>query len=377
MSKPQKVLIVDDSKENLLIFSHIIKEIGVSVIETVSPQDALALIKRHHFFLFVLDVEMPDINGFELAKQIREEKKHSTTPIIFVSAVHTDCINMFEGYQLGAVDYLIKPVHPFILQSKVKTFLELFKAKLNAEQQAKKIEKTNKKLVDLNKRMQEFVAVVAHDLRSPLGSIYSFCDFLKEEDIEEEERSSMVNYVSDIARNSIYLVDELLDIVSISTGNIPLKKSNFKVNDLIEEVIQEVHYKLEPKNIHIDFTATQKHPSIFADSKRIRQVLNNLLINAIKFSHKNSHIKILVVLKQSSVCISVEDSGIGIPKSMIKDLFEKSKSCSRLGTDGEKGTGFGLPLSNEIIEKHDSELSVKSKEGAGSTFSFCLPLSES
>ena len=367
MNKP-KLLIVDDREENLLVLESVLSELDVELVRANSGMEALQCVARERFALVLMDVQMPEMDGFEAATLMRSIESTKDVPIIFVTAINREQEYVFKGYESGAVDYLFKPINADILKSKVNVFIGLY-------QKQYEIEKVNKQLAQSNQRMEEFVGIVAHDLRSPLGSIFSASDILLKGGLPEDVVKEFLTAMYDTAKRSMVMVNDLLELAALGTGKIHLNYTTFNMAELVESLIKENEYKSSAKSVSIVHDLDSSL-CVNADVARLSQVISNLLTNAIKFSEKGTDVHLHLKKEADEVLLQVVDSGIGIPKSMIAELFNKEGRCSRYGTDGEKGTGFGLPLSQEIMRLHESKIDVESEEGKGSMFSIRLKAHE-
>lgn len=226
-----------------------------------------------------------------------------------------------------------------------------------------------RKLEESNRRINDFVAIVAHDLRSPIGSIISYVDVLREvpEDLEE-----IADHLESSAKRSLELVNNILDISALETGKVKLDIKEMNLKDLFTKTLDEVDYLAKKKNIKLS-TNLHKDIIVHGDFQRLSQVLQNLITNAIKFTSEDGEVKLNMMENNDKVDIIVKDNGIGIPSSLIPKIFNKNEKVTRPGTQGEQGTGYGLPLVYDLILQHGSELKVKSSENKGAEFHFHLP----
>ena len=232
-------------------------------------------------------------------------------------------------------------------------------------------------MVKANEKLNDFVAIVAHDLRNPIGAIQSYAILLskslrtKEMDLTERD-NKMLERIKGLCDLSIGLIHDILELAALGSGKIKIQKEDVSIQEILAVAFENVLFSADKKNIKMikEFDTSKK---VNIDKERVIQVITNLLTNSIKFTPKEGEVKLCVVEKGTVVVIEVRDNGKGVPESMIGKLFDKETVTSTSGTDGEKGTGFGLPLCQDLIKAHDSEIKIESTEGKGSCFYFELP----
>jgi signal transduction histidine kinase len=246
------------------------------------------------------------------------------------------------------------------------TSIVILKSLVN--QRTKEANDNAKNLAKSNSQMKEFVGIVAHDLRAPVGNIISFTRALED---APEDHDEIVPYILKSANKSINLINNILDISAIESGKVKIEIDKVDLNDIIHDTIQEVTFLTKSKELTLN-TNINSPLFVLADKQRVTQILQNLLTNAIKFTPKNGNIDILVTDAEDSINVAVKDSGVGIPKDLMPKLFTRTEFTSRSGTEGESGTGYGLTLVYNIIKEHGSTLTVESKENLGSVFTFQL-----
>ncbi len=354
------ILIVDDLATNLLVLEHCLSVLDVNIIKASSGNEALALTLEHDFALILLDVQMPDMDGYETAQLIRSKEAKKYIPIIFLTAISKDPKQVSLGYDVGAVDYLFKPFDPDVLMNKANVFLKLYKQK--------------KELQELNQLKNKFLGIAAHDLRNPLISIEGFSEVLLDESMGamNEEQKEILGRINYISQSMLSLLNDLLDISIIESGKIDLHYEKISLKDLIEKRVQ-VHEILGRKKKISLFADLPDIPLISFDSKRISQVIDNLINNAIKFSPIGSEIHISMSREEKEIMISVRDEGPGISSEDQSRLFGEFQKLSAQPTGGEESTGLGLSIVKKNVEAHKGVVSVTSQVGQGATFSFTLP----
>ena len=371
MAEKSSILLVDDRPENLLVLETLLDEFDLDIVKASSGAEALKLSVREDFALILLDVQMPDLDGFETAEMLRSVEKTRYIPIIFVTAISKDAEHVFKGYESGAVDYLFKPIEPLILKNKVKIFLELYEQKIRLMEQAHKLEQANERLVDMNNQMRKFVGIVAHDLRAPLGKLINLSEVLLS-GVEPESLDTFYEMLLKTSRRGFALVNDILDLTAMESGRVQLEIERCDLSGVARSVVTELEYMAEEKGVRL-LNKVDIPFDVRADGKRIFQVLGNLLTNAVKFTPRAGTVTLQVIPLDGGARVMVSDTGVGMSKKLIDDLFVKHEKRSSPGTEGEMGTGFGLSLSQELVNAHQSKIEVKSEVDKGSCFSFVLP----
>lgn len=371
MQEKINLLLVDDKPENLLVLESLLEDFNLNLLKATSGAEALKLSVRHDFALILLDVQMPDMDGFETAEILRSVEKTKGIPIIFVTAISKAPEHVFKGYESGAVDYLFKPIEPYILKSKVRIFVEMFRQKYQLARQASELEEANRQLTEVNHRMRKFVGIVAHDLRAPLGKLINISEVLLS-GVEPDTVHTFYKLLVQTSRRGFDLVNDILDLTAMENGQIQLEMDRLDFTELVQQVITELEYLAAEKQITIVNEITGSN-LVRADSKRIFQVLGNLLTNAVKFTPTAGRITFKSEALEDGFLIKMEDTGVGMPRATLDKLFNKHEKVSTVGTEGERGTGLGLLLCQELLQAHGSKIEVTSELNKGSCFMFQLP----
>jgi len=367
------ILIVDDKIENITALKKVLESHNFVVDTALSGQEALKKILRQSYQLIILDVQMPEMDGFEVAESISGFSKTNDIPIIFLSAVNISKEFITKGYASGGHDYLVKPFDPDILVLKIRTFIKLYEQtlELSKMQQVLIEEIEQRKRAELKK--DEFLSIASHELKTPLTSVKGYIQ-LAEMSVQSNEKENALNFISR-SSNQIKkldtLINELLDISKMTTGNLEYHFSDFNFEPFLDNVIDVILRSNPGRNIirngYADFV-------INGDEFRLEQVLLNYLSNAIKYSSEPHAIFIDVETTGSNeLKVSVKDSGIGISKVDQANLFGKFYRAVQ-SSSKYQGFGMGLYICAEIIEKHGGTYGVESEPDKGSTFYFTLPL---
>jgi len=362
MNNKPKILVVDDKPENLVAIERVLKDLDVEIVKATSGNEALRATLHHDFALALLDIQMPEMDGYELAGILREEEKTHHLPFIFISAVYTDNLNVFKGYEKGAFSFITKPFQAEILINKVKFFME-------KHQQEIELYKKNLELQSINEELESFSYSISHDLRAPLRALSGYSKMLEEDflPVLNEEGKRLVNNIQYNARKMGTLIDDLL--VFSKLGRQDLKKSEVNMKEMVDLILHDLSQSMPH---HAKIEATELLPS-FADQSLISQVWVNLISNAIKYSGKKEKpvIKIGCTDNGEDIVYYIKDNGAGFNMKYVKKLFGVFQ---RLHTTNEfEGTGIGLAIVQRIINKHGGRVWCEGEEEKGATFYFSLP----
>ncbi|MNJ98606.1 Autoinducer 2 sensor kinase/phosphatase LuxQ [compost metagenome] len=380
-----KILIVDDHPENIVALSELILSDDLHIMTAQKPDEALAHLLDHDFALCLLDVQMPDMSGFELAQLIRGVHKTRHLPVIFVTAHQHDKNIIFQGYESGAVDFLFKPLDPHIVRSKVRTFVELDKQNKLLKNKMEEVEFLRKKAEQANLSKSQFLANMSHEIRTPLASVLGFSDVLTQESLPEEEKADSLSAIRRNGELLLRLIDDILDLSKIEAHQLHFLKSDFSLVELLNDVESTLDLKAEDKGIDLKFDFP-KDISItyYSDAIRIKQILLNVIGNALKFTekgsvtvrlsiHKNSH-----GISKDTLVFEVQDTGVGIAENDIGNLFQPFSQADLSSRKKFGGTGLGLVISRELARSLDGDLKlISSKPGVGSFFEITLGLERS
>ncbi|HEY1039153.1 MAG TPA: response regulator [Bacteroidia bacterium] len=370
-SKP-KILVVDDRPENIKAIQVVLQDQEVELITTTSGNDALKATLHHEFALALLDIQMPEMDGFELAAILREEAKTSHLPFIFISAVYTDNFNVFKGYEKGAFSFITKPFQPEILVNKVKFFVEKHQQELQLHKLNETLEEKNKELQFINRELESFSYSVSHDLRAPLRAVNGYSRILKEEYASylNEEGNKLLGNIQYNANRMNSLIDDLLAFSRM--GRKELQKTDVDMDSIVHEIASELKEATHHK-------ATVTISSILpaeADQSLIRQVWINLISNAIKYSEKKEHpvVEIGSEKTENGTMYFVKDNGAGFDMEYASKLFGVFQRLH--DQDDFEGTGIGLAIVQRIINRHGGRIWADAKVNEGANFYFTLPAAD-
>jgi len=371
MSNENKIniLIVDDRPENLISLENLLKEDDVVIYKAQSGIEALELLLKHGFALALLDVQMPEMNGFELAELMRGKEKTKNIPIIFVTAGAIDAQHTFMGYDAGAVDFLYKPLDTRIVKSKVKVFKELEQQKLIIQDQLTQLSQALK-------WRDDFLSIASHELKTPITSMRLQTQ-ITERSLQKSETKSLSpekleKYFSTSNKQLdklTRLIDDLLDTTRIRAGKLTVEPVEVNFSILIEDILERYEDQLQNANCLLEL-AIQKDVMVYCDPFRAEQVIINLISNAIKYAH-GKPIAIKLSQEHGQAFVTISDSGPGIAPEKMDAIFERFKRGNK--HEGISGLGLGLYIAKQVMDAHHGSITVKSTPGFGSTFTINFP----
>lgn len=339
------VLIVDDNATNLRLVENVLMEEKCYISTLRSGFEALNYVKTEIVDLILLDIMMPGMDGFETCRKLKENPKTREIPVIFLTA-KAESEDILKGFRIGAVDYVIKPFRPMELLARVRIHLDL--------------KKKEKELVKINNERKELIHILCHDLANPINNISVLLQLTSEDPSLFESQKENINHsvlqgtkIINMVRRMITL-DEKTVVLEKVNLKCALEKSLLTLDSLIKNKKLRVIIDVDPLiNIHSEETSL------------VNSVFNNLLTNAIKYSYRGSEIQIEINDGKDFAGVVIKDFGIGMPRDLTKSIFDSAKVKSRPGTEGEKGTGYGMPLVKKFIESYGGSISLKSREKAG------------
>ena len=361
MTARVKCLLVDDLEENLLALSALLRREDVEVLQARSGAEALELLLSHEVALAFLDVQMPDIDGFELAELMRGSDRTRHVPIIFVTAGVRDQYRLFKGYDTGAVDFLYKPIDPHILKSKADVFFQLHRQKQQLARQLQELTET----LRLN---ELFTAVLGHDLRNPLSAILNSANLLERISKEDVVKQSAIR-MANSGRRMSRMIDDMLDLTRARLGGgIPLRRQEIEFAQLVHRVVQEHQVAFPGARLE---TRLEGDLSGYWDSDRLAQVTSNLIGNALEHGESSEAIEVaLNGTREDQVTLSIANTGV-IPEEVLPHLFDPFRGGQRqLGR--REGLGLGLYIVQQIVLAHGGRVDVKS-DARRTTFLVELP----
>ena len=361
-----RILIVDDVQLNLDLIKEILSEKGYLIATAVNGKSALAKTKAHKFDLILLDIILPDVDGFEVCASLKANPQTKDIPVILLTAKkENDSIT--RGFQSGAVDYIPKPFSKEELLARVDLHLTL----KNTQEE---LIKSKDMALAAAKAKATFLANVSHEIRTPMNGIIGMIDILKGTNLNAEQREYL-DTIGISGENLLMIINDVLDFSKIEAGQITFEKIRFNLHDELTEVVKILKYKAQQKNLNFSFeVAANVPPLLVGDPLRLKQVLINLCNNAIKFTSDGFVHVAVNLINQSDCCVhlnfEVKDSGIGISKENQAKLFHSFTQAETSITRKFGGTGLGLVISKNLVELMHGKIGIISEEGNGSNFHF-------
>ena len=414
------ILLVDDHEENLLALEAILTEPGYSLVRARSGREALREVLGRDFALILLDVAMPDLDGYETAALIRERERSRDTPIIFLTANYRSDVHVFRGYSVGAVDYIFKPFTAEVLKSKVAVFVELFTKREALKRHTEALQRAHDELDDrvrartqqlasandalhaeigerkriererlvllgreqsarahaesINRMKDEFLATLSHELRTPLNAILGWAHLLTSGKADASMIERAIGVIRNNAMAQSQLIEDILDVSRVIGGKLRLSLAPVQLRAVIDAALDSVSPAAAAKNIQIERLLDDVEP-VTGDKDRLQQVIWNLLSNAVKFTPRDGRVTVRLERKAGDVTVSVEDSGIGISPEFLPYVFDRFSQADGSATRRHGGLGLGMAIVRHLVELHGGTVSAQSEgEGRGASFTASLPI---
>jgi signal transduction histidine kinase len=362
------LLIVDDNPENISVLFEFLLEHGFEILVAEDGEDAIQTAQREHPGLILLDVMMPKIDGFETCRRLKNMTDTKDIPVIFMTAL-SDLENKVRGFEVGAVDYVTKPFQQEEVVARINTHLTLRRLQLELEQK-------NQHLIDINNEKNELLGIAAHDLKNPLAAIQGTADFLKSE-LDQLEREAVITMLTNIhvsAKHMFELISNLLDVSRIEAGKISLLLKKTDIKQLAREMTYIYKERAIAKNINLLLQADNSHYLAYLDEDITRQVLDNLISNAVKYSPPGKNVTIIMKNDGNMVSCLIQDEGVGLSQQDQQKLFGKFTRLTPRPTGTENSTGLGLYIVKKLTEAMKGKVWCESELGRGSKFIVEFPM---
>ena len=353
------ILVVDDNEQNLSILGNVLMSIGYEVVPASSGKEALESIAELLPDLILLDIMMPEMDGYEVCKIIKNDENTKEIPIIFLTAkIETE--DIVKAFEYGAVDYVTKPFRKEELLARVKTHLELRRS-LKAEQ-------------ELVKMKDKLLSIIGHDLRGPIGTFMMMLETVTDESnqFSVDKIMEYLNKMKGVSKSTYQLLENLLTWARSQRKLIEYHRTEIKILTLVEHSLKVLGESAKNKSISLSHKI-EPELTVYCDENTISTVIRNLISNSLKFTEDGGYISVFGNNIDGFVQISINDTGIGMSESNLRKLFRQDQIFTKLGTNGEKGTGLGLLLCKDFVEGNGGKIWVESEEGKGTTFYFTLP----
>lgn len=355
------ILVVDDNKPNRELMATLISRMGHEVISKANGREALEALDTHTFDLILLDIMMPEVDGYEVLQTMRDKNLLPHTPVVVVSAL-SEIDSVVKCLELGAEDYLYKPINHILLQARVDACLE---RKNLREQELQHLQ-------EINDTKDQFVHTVSHELKNPLALIMGYTELLIEDNVINETSQEYLLQIRYQSNRMFHLIQNLLDLGRLQRGVI-LNIVPTSLSALAEKCLASFKFPAEQKNLQLAYTPPSTSINIEADADQIEQVLNNLISNAIKYTPAGGHIELQLLEEENEATVLVIDNGLGIPDKALPFIFDAFYRVQNEEHYAIEGTGLGLAIAKAIIEQHHGKISVESQLGVGTSFKLVLP----
>jgi len=373
------IFVVEDDPTNLAVLFDYLTEMGFKVLAAQNGESALKKIVYAQPDIILLDVVLPGINGFETCQRLKTNEATKEIPVIFITSL-TDEVDKVKGFDVGGVDYITKPHHFGEMSARINAHLTIRKQQMQLREQNIRLQKQNvlveqqhEQLQELNTSKDKFFSIIAHDLRNPLIGFLSFVK-LMEQDLENWDKTQiqkLLEQLRDSAENLSDLIENLLTWSRIQRNIVDYLPQPIDIGLIVARNIEILMPNAQQKKITLT-NSIQEEISVSVDIHMLDTVVRNLLSNAIKFTEAGGTIEISATHAEDTFKVAVSDTGIGIPEEKLPGLFRIDAKTQREGTAGEKGTGLGLILCKEFVEKHGGRIWAESEVGKGTIFTFTL-----
>ncbi len=379
MTEKPRVLIVDDRAENLYTLTKLLKILEVEVCQAASGVEALNLTLDHDFCVAIIDIQMPEMDGYELVELLRSNEMTATLPVIFVSAIYSDEYHHRKGYEAGAVDFLSKPFVSEIMLSKVKVFIDLY-------QQRQALQQANSALAKLNVDKDKFFADISHELRGPLNALLDNAQLMFQETEQiapaQLQHIGKQNYTSTLTIYSLF--ETLMTWSTMQRIHLKYPFAEVNLRDLAYQAVEVWGEMAARKNIEL-LNDIEEEIYVYADEMMLATVIRNLLANGLKYTLSGDQVTLSARLAEPPerdqgrtppqlIAISVTDTGTGLSPESLARLFRVDIPHTTPGTAQEIGAGLGLVMCKEMVEYQGGRIWVESKLGQGTSVTFTVPL---
>ncbi len=368
------ILVVDDDPDNLGVLFEYLSDEGFKVLLIQSSENALVQAERNHPDIILLDILMPGMDGFETCKRLKSSEQTRAIPVIFMTAL-SDTLNKVRGFQSGAVDYITKPFQQAEVLARVNAHLTIRELQQQLEGKNTLLQEQVVQLQDMNASKDKFIAMISHDLQSPFSSLRGLIQFTSENigGYNKNELEGIMDLLGNSTENLYALIENLLTWSRIQRGVLEHCPQHIDLRELVIQNMSLVTPNVNAKKITFE-NRIESSVVAYADYNMVNAILRNVISNAVKFTHEGGEIAFTATdVDGGYLEVTVSDTGIGIAQEHLSKLFRIDSRYKRLGTAREKGTGLGLILCKEFVEKNAGTIWLESETGHGTSAKFTLP----
>jgi two-component system, sensor histidine kinase and response regulator len=354
------ILVVDDIQTNIQVVGQILNENGYEVMPATSAAQAFERIKTQTPDLILLDFMMPEVNGLEVCRRLKSNPVTEKIPVIFLTASN-EVEHVTQAFAAGAVDFVTKPFRGEELLARVRTHLELTKARQDLWQYGQRLR-------ELNDEKNEFLGIVAHDLRSPLSNIITSASMALDDMSDPVQTRDFVDIIHTSAQHMLALVENLMDVNAIEQGKVKIDITPIELSEVIRGVVENYRRKAEAKEQQLVLTGDHESLIALTDPHATIQIFDNLISNAIKYSPPGKRVEVRLSQRDKNIRVEIKDQGPGLTPDDQKKLFGKFARLSARPTGGEPSTGLGLSIVKKMVEAAGGKVWCESHPGQGATF---------
>jgi two-component system, sensor histidine kinase and response regulator len=368
---PATVLVVDDNEMNVELLSNMLERYNYRVLTALNGRDALEQVQRENPEIVLLDINMPQMSGYEVCRRIKAEPQSVDIPVIFISALD-DTENIVQGFDAGGVDYILKPFKFREVLARVETQLTLYRQKRRIDELRQRERQQYETMDNLRK---QFIGSATHDLKNPLFVVSGYTDMLESLPAVRENPNAQ-NYIGSIRRGVSKmntLVRDMLDLLQLEAAA-DLHKTAVDFTTFLNEAVQDMRLRADEKKLQFVVYPPDEAATIQIDLVRMGRVMDNLVSNAIKYTPTGGSVEIIGKVGHTNVVVEIVDTGLGIPQEALPTLFEPFERVNSEEHMAQEGTGLGLSIVKTIVEQHQGSIEVESNLGKGSTFRVTIPM---
>jgi two-component system sensor histidine kinase/response regulator len=368
---PATILVVDDNEMNVELLSNMLERYHYRVVTSLSGQESLRLVKDENPEIILLDINMPQMSGYEVCRRLKAEPETADIPVIFISALD-DTDNIVQGFDAGGVDYILKPFKFREVLARVETQLTLYRQKLKIDEMR---QRERQQFETMDGFRKQFIGSATHDLKNPLFVVSGYTDMLDMLPMirENEQAKGFITLIRRGISKMNTLVHDMLDLLQLEAAG-ELEKSPCDFAQFLSESVEDMRRSAEKKKLQFVVYPPDEAATIHIDVQRMERVMDNLVSNAIKYTPEGGSVEIIGKVGHTTVVIEVVDTGLGIPDEALPTIFQPFVRVNHEEHMEQEGTGLGLSIVKTIVEQHEGKVEVESTEGKGSTFRITLPM---